>query len=480
MREKGIAFHIFILYISLEVVFAHLLCPTKFTDMRSILTQGSLLFHSQLSNLKSLFKLSGNSGATTRQTLQALDKSLAVIEFNLDGTIVKANNKFLSSVGYSLDELVGQHHRIFVSPEEAKSVEYDQFWSKLRRGQTVSGEFLQRAKCGSSVSFQATYTPILNSNGVPIGVLKFATDITENKTRISELQSKNDLVEQTFAVIQFSTDGIITYANKNFLNTVGYAFEEIRGQHHSMFVDPEYRSSQEYKEFWNILRAGRFHSGEFRRVGKNGKEIYIQASYNPIFGLDGEITSIVKFASDITKSVQNRNRSAQVANAVSSSVSEMTQTIRDISNNVSSTATLAKQAESLSVNARQGVEELDEQSRLIGKVVETIRDLADQTNLLALNATIESARAGEAGRGFAVVASEVKELAKQTSKATQSIENTVRLIQDSIASVVSSTEDISNGVANVSQNMTVISAAVEQQSTTMLTLADTAQELQYQ
>lgn len=448
--------------------------------MRSILALGSLAFNSQISNLKSLLKLATSGGATKRQTLQALDSSLAVIEFNLDGTIVKANDRFLSAVGYSLDEIVGKHHRIFVSTDEAKSTEYDHFWSKLRRGQNISGEFLRRAKCGSNVSFQATYTPILNSKGLPIGVLKFATDTTESKTRVSELQSKNEMVEQTFAVIQFTTDGIITYANKNFLNTVGYTIEEIRGKHHSMFVDPDYRTSQEYKEFWNILRAGKFHSGEFRRVGRNGREIYIQASYNPIFGLNGEITSIVKFATDITKSVQNRNRSAQVATAVSSSVSEMTQTIRDISNNVSSTATLAKQAESLSVNARQGVEELDEQSRLIGKVVETIRDLADQTNLLALNATIESARAGEAGRGFAVVASEVKELAKQTSKATQSIENTVRLIQDSIASVVSSTEDISNGVANVSQNMTVISAAVEQQSTTMLSLADTAQELQYQ
>ncbi|MCU0713397.1 MAG: methyl-accepting chemotaxis protein [Pirellula sp.] len=157
----------------------------------------------------------------------------------------------------------------------------------------------------------------------------------------------------------------------------------------------------------------------------------------------------------------------------------MTHTIREISNNVSSTATLAKEAESLSVDARRGVEELDGQSRTIGKVVETIRDLAEQTNLLALNATIESARAGEAGRGFAVVASEVKELAKQTSKATQSIEQTVRLIQDSISAVVSSTENISNSVANVSQNMLVISAAVEEQSVTMRSLTDTAQELQY-
>jgi methyl-accepting chemotaxis protein len=447
--------------------------------MRNFLPQSTLSFDSQLTNLKSLLSNATRGGASSKKTLKALENSLAVIEFNLDGTIIKANKNFLSSVGYTLEEIVGKHHRIFLTPEEAKSVEYEHFWSKLKRGQTFNGEFIRRDKFGKNVSFQATYTPILDSRGVPIGVMKFAMNTTENKIRVSELQSKNDLVEQTFAVIQFTTEGVITYANKNFLNTVGYTIEEIQGKHHSLFVDPEYRNSQEYREFWNILRAGRFHSGEFRRIGRNGREIYIQASYNPIFGLEGEITSIVKFASDITKSVQNRQRSGQVASAVSSSVSEMTQTIRHISNNVASTATLAKQAESLSVDARQGVEELDEQSRSIGKVVETIRDLADQTNLLALNATIESARAGEAGRGFAVVASEVKELAKQTSKATQSIENTVRLIQDSIASVVSSTENISNGVANVSQNMTVISAAVEQQSATMLSLAETAKELQY-
>jgi methyl-accepting chemotaxis protein len=447
--------------------------------MRNFLPQSTLSFDSQLTNLKSLLSNATRGGASSKKTLKALENSLAVVEFTLDGTIVRANKNFLSSVGYSWEEIVGKHHRILLTQEEAQSVEYEHFWSKLRRGQTLSGEFIRRDKSGKNVAFQASYAPVLNSRGLPIGVAMFAMETTENKIQVSELQSKNDLVEQTFAVIQFTTDGIITYANKNFLNTVGYTIEEIRGKHHSMFVDPEYRNSHEYREFWNILRAGRFHSGEFRRVGRNGREIYIQASYNPIFGLDGEITSIVKFASDITKSVQNRQRSGQVASAVSSSVSEMTQTIRHISNNVASTATLAKQAESLSVDARQGVEELDEQSRSIGKVVETIRDLADQTNLLALNATIESARAGEAGRGFAVVASEVKELAKQTSKATQSIENTVRLIQDSIASVVSSTENISNGVANVSQNMTVISAAVEQQSATMLSLAETAQELQY-
>jgi methyl-accepting chemotaxis protein len=259
---------------------------------------------------------------------------------------------------------------------------------------------------------------------------------------------------------------------------MGYSLDEIKGKHHSMFVDARYKHSKEYVEFWNQLRDGKLQSGEFLRIGRGGKEVYIQASYNPVFGLSGEITSVVKFATDITDAVHNRQRTAQVATSVAASVSEMTQTIHEISANVTSTATLAKNAESLSDDARRGVENLDEQSRTIGKVVETIRDLAEQTNLLALNATIESARAGEAGRGFAVVASEVKELAKQTAKATQSIEQTVQMIQVSIAGVVASTENITNSVASVSQNMVVISAAVEEQSVTMKSLADTAKELQ--
>ncbi len=274
-------------------------------------------------------------------------------------------------------------------------------------------------------------------------------------------------------------DGTIVRANTNFLEAMGYTESEIAGKHHSMFVPQELRNTKEYAEFWAALNRGQYHSGEFHRIGKGGRSVYLQASYNPIFGLNGEITSVIKYASNITEAVTNRRRTQHVAHTVASSVSQMTQTIQEISSKVTSTAGLARDSEALSNEAREGVQALDRQSRSIGKVVETIRELADQTNLLALNATIESARAGEAGRGFSVVASEVKELAKQTAKATQSIEQTVLLIQNSISGVVNSNEKISSGVANVSQNMLVISAAVEEQSVTMNSLADTARELQH-
>lgn len=432
----------------------------------------------RINELEALLNDSSEDFSKSNQKVEAISRSMAVVEFDVEGHILNANKNFLDTVGYELSEIVGKHHRMFVTPEHKSSVEYLNLWARLRAGEFLSGEFLRLNKAGEEICLRATYNPIFDSNRRVVGVIKYALNTTEDKRRNIELKGKDELVERVFAVIRFRADGTIVHANKNFLAAVGYRLEEIVGKHHSIFVDPEYRKSSEYREFWDGLRSGSLQSGEFRRIRRDGRDIFIQASYNPVFGLNGEVDSIVKFATDITASVETRKRTASVAHSVASSVSQMTQTIQEISGNVSSTAELAQTAESLAANAKFAVQQLNEQSRLIGKVVETIRELAEQTNLLALNATIESARAGDAGLGFAVVASEVKELAKQTSKATLSIEQTVHAIQDSIKTVVSSADQISTSVASVNYNMSVISAAVEEQSVTMKDLADTASELQ--
>ncbi len=408
--------------------------------------------------------------------IDAINRSQAVIEFNLDGTIITANDNFLSAVGYTLEEIQGQHHRIFVDPAYANSTEYGQFWANFRSGNFDAGEYPRYTKLGDEIWIQASYNPVFDEDGTPIKVVKFASDITAQKQRFTDLEGKMDAISKSQAVIEFNLDGTIITANENFCATVGYSLDEIRGQHHRIFVDPEYAKSEEYTEFWNRLGSGSYDAGQYKRFGKAGNEIWIQASYNPILDPKGQPIKVVKFATDITENMK-LEKAIEVGNDVASSVSQMVASINEIAESVSRTANLAKDAESIAESTGKNVESLDENSRQIGEVVSVIQELADQTNLLALNATIEAARAGESGRSFAVVASEVKELANATASATQNIEQSVLKIQSCISEVVSSTNKITESIGEVSVNTTTVAAAVDEQSATMASLGQTADQL---
>ena len=240
--------------------------------------------------------------AELRSKLEAIEKSQAVIEFDLEGRIVSANNNFLNTMGYMLDEVIGQHHSIFVDSDYAASNEYIQFWDRLRNGQFETAEFRRVAKDGSHVWIQATYTPIRDRDGNITKVVKFATDITQAKLANSNYQGQIDAIHKAQAVIEFELDGTIITANENFLATMGYSLNEVKGQHHSMFAPPGLKDSVEYREFWDLLGQGQYQAGEFKRVDKAGKDVWIQASYNPILDTDGNPIKVVKFASDITAS----------------------------------------------------------------------------------------------------------------------------------------------------------------------------------
>ncbi|MGI9508673.1 MAG: methyl-accepting chemotaxis protein [Geminicoccaceae bacterium] len=239
--------------------------------------------------------------ANAQGKLQAIDRALAVIEFDLDGNVQSANENFLSVMGYRLEEIVGQHHRLFVDPTEASSPSYANFWRELKNGQFKSSQYKRLAKGGKEIWIQASYNPVLDTSGKPVGVIKFATDITAQKLAEADASGKVAAISRSQAMIEFNLDGEILDANDNFLNAMGYSLNEIRGRHHRMFVEPTYASSQDYREFWAALGRGEFRAAEYKRLAKGGKEIWIQASYNPILNAEGKPIKVVKFATDITE-----------------------------------------------------------------------------------------------------------------------------------------------------------------------------------
>jgi methyl-accepting chemotaxis protein len=248
--------------------------------------------------------------------LEAIGKSQAIIEFGMDGTIIAANEIFLTTFGFHLAELVGKHHRILCEPRYAASNEYRTLWEKLNRGEFDTGEYKRIAKNGDALWIVATYSPIFDPNGKPFKVVKFATDVTQAKLRNAEFEGKVNAIGKSQAVIEFGLDGSILDANENFLSTFGYSSKEIAGRHHRMFCDNKYSGSNEYQEMWQRLAAGQFETGEYKRIGKGGKEIWINASYNPIFDMDGRPFKVVKFATDVTTVKLAAAESAVKLNAI--------------------------------------------------------------------------------------------------------------------------------------------------------------------
>jgi methyl-accepting chemotaxis protein len=233
-------------------------------------------------------------------------KQSAVIEFKPDGTILDANQNFLDVMGYTLNEIKGKHHSIFVEPSYKNSREYAAFWENLRQGHQAAAEFKRIAKNGDAVWIHATYHPIKQGlNSTIVKVIKIAGAINDKKMLEADNQGKLDAINKVQAVIEFDLNGNVLTANDNFCQALGYSLDEIKGQHHSLFVDAAYKNSPEYQQFWTDLRNGQYHVAEFKRIAKNGNDVWIQASYNPIFSpLTGKPVKVIKFATDITAQVE--------------------------------------------------------------------------------------------------------------------------------------------------------------------------------
>ncbi|MBL4686633.1 MAG: PAS domain S-box protein [Nannocystaceae bacterium] len=361
--------------------------------------------------------------------LAAVSKAQAVIEFNLDGTIITANDNFLDVVGYALDEIRGKHHRIFVDPTFSRSAEYADFWKGLNAGEFDAGIYKRIGKSGEEVWIQATYNPILDLSGKPFKVVKFATDITAQRLKDADVAGQLAAVGKSQAVIEFNLDGTIITANENFLGVVGYSLAEIQGRHHRMFVESEYSASGEYREFWRRLNAGEFNAGTYKRIGKGGKEAWIQASYNPIFDLDGMPFKVVKFATDVTEKVvseerfradmnvlqEHMGRVAQgdltakilepfegehsvLRDALNETLDALNETLLQVRQVAANVASGCQQVSESSGSLAQGA---TEQASALRQITATITLLTDQTKQNAEHARVASELSNDA-RGVAV------------------------------------------------------------------------------
>lgn len=361
--------------------------------------------------------------------IAALERSQAIIEFDPTGRILHANRNFLDVLGYTLEEIRGKNHSVFVDEAYRQSPEYRAFWERLGRGEYVAGKFLRQGKGGREVWIQASYNPVLDANGRTVKVVKFASDITAEQIRANEVEGRMTALSRSQAVIEFKMDGTILSANENFCAAAGYSESELVGRHHSMFATPEFANSPDYRAMWDKLKRGEFLAGKFHRLGKGGKDLWLLASYNPIFDRKGVPIKVIKFATDIT-AVESERLAAEAA------TEEQARTIVDSVG--TGLAALAKG---------------DLTARITADLTGPFAALKTDFNgaMARLQETLQSvlATAGGINTGAGEIAQAADDLSRRTEQQAASLEETAAALEEITATVKKTAENAQSASAIV-------------------------------
>ncbi|CFB69138.1 TPA: PAS domain S-box protein [Yersinia enterocolitica] len=382
-----------------------------------------------------LFNFS-SSHVSKRAELTSIDSAVPMIIFKPDGTVKYANTLFLQAMGYQREEVVGQHHKLFCDPKYVQSDAYRRHWQLLNEGRAITDNIKRIRKDGSIIWLQGTYTPVLDSQGRVVEIIKLASDVTERMLQSQEHQSLLAALNRSMGMITFTPQGIILDANDNLLNVIGYSLADIRHKSHHILCTPEFAHSDEYRLHWQRLARGEFIVGRFERMNSRGQRVWLEASYNPIMDKEGQVLKVVKIAQDITQLMLQQEQEENLIRDVHHLSLTTDRSASQGAEIVQQAVRGMQEVESVARETSDVISELGRCSNEIGTIVEAIRKISSQTNLLAINASIEAAHAGEHGKGFSVVASEVRILAESSRKAATEIEHMTKTIQNGVMAAI--------------------------------------------
>ncbi|BEE05790.1 methyl-accepting chemotaxis protein [Aeromonas veronii] len=412
--------------------------------------------------------------AQAQAFIDAVKVGVATISFTPSGEILEANPLFLSVVGYSEQEVIGKHHRIFCDAHYAQSSSYAQFWEQLRQGHSHSGIYQRIDKHGRELWLEATSFPV-KVEGKVVRVVKIASDITESYQQLSRQKAIISALDRALAIIEFTPKGEIVTANQNFLSCVGYSLSQLKGQHHRLLCDESFYREQPH--FWDDLAHGQLKSGLFSRRDSHGKEIWLEATYNPIKDESGKVVKVIKFASEVTERIKRAQAVSEAAN-IAQTISQETTRFAETGSELLAASVAISSAISEQVSRTSGlIGQLNEQSKSIEAIVSTISSIAEQTNLLALNAAIEAARAGDQGRGFAVVADEVRQLAARTSLSTGEIASVVQKNRELTAQITGNINEVATSAQRGKEQIGEVSGVMSQIEQGAINVTETVSNL---